>query len=399
MSSNKFYAILYYIIYYFLNLPLTQKIIKFFFSNFQEGETFSYCGPTSSGSDNALWKPGFEGACYNMATCDREDIQKLTALQSGTGSKSGSGVRRKFIIFYAFFFLRSSRKCLSSFFFFFSFLSRTKSGSASGSGSSGSSSGRPGCTADDTTAMTTCSKKLTDEMMKTPPTKDTVCKYYQDVFACYPACYCDDAAFSDAIAAAEKAGQDAIKAMDGGDCTIKCGGAGSGSGSASGSGSSGSNTGLPGCTTDEVTMTDVTDCTSAITDEMTKTPPTKDTICKTYQDIYACYPSCFCDDAANKDMIEDSLKQVDDHIKAMDGGECAIKCGSGTGSGSGSGSGSSSSSSGTGSGSSSGSGEPTMCSIMASMSSDPDKCQGPCMGGASKFAICELVFWFLCSFL
>ena len=79
------------------------------------------------------------------------------------------------------------------------------------------------CTTDDTTAMTECSKKLADEMAKTPLTKDSICKFYQDSFACYPACYCDDAAYKDAIAAAEKAGEDAIKAMDGGDCTIKCG--------------------------------------------------------------------------------------------------------------------------------------------------------------------------------
>ena len=79
------------------------------------------------------------------------------------------------------------------------------------------------CTADDTTKMTECAKKLTDEMMKTPLDKDSICKYYQDVFACYPACYCGDAAYKDAIAASEKAGEDAIKAMDGGDCTIKCG--------------------------------------------------------------------------------------------------------------------------------------------------------------------------------
>ena len=79
------------------------------------------------------------------------------------------------------------------------------------------------CTTDDTTKMTKCAERLTDEMTKTPITKDSICKYYQDVFACYPACYCDDAAYKDAIAAAEKAGEDAIKAMDGGDCTIKCG--------------------------------------------------------------------------------------------------------------------------------------------------------------------------------
>ena len=79
------------------------------------------------------------------------------------------------------------------------------------------------CTADDTTKMTECGKKVTDEMMKTPPTKDTICKTYQDVMACYPACYCDDANFKDAIAATEKASEDAIKAMGGGDCTLKCG--------------------------------------------------------------------------------------------------------------------------------------------------------------------------------
>jgi hypothetical protein len=79
------------------------------------------------------------------------------------------------------------------------------------------------CTADDTTKMTECGKKVTDEMMKTPPTKDTICKTYQDVMACYPACYCDDAAFKDAIATTEKAAKDAIKTAGGGDCTLKCG--------------------------------------------------------------------------------------------------------------------------------------------------------------------------------
>ena len=79
------------------------------------------------------------------------------------------------------------------------------------------------CTADDTTKTTACTKKLTDEMIKTPLTKDTVCKFYQDTFACYPACYCDDAALKDSIATAEKTLEDAVKAMDGGDCTLKCG--------------------------------------------------------------------------------------------------------------------------------------------------------------------------------
>jgi len=79
----------------------------------------------------------------------------------------------------------------------------------------------------------------------------------------------------------------------------------------------------------------MTECTQKITDEMTKTPVTKDTICKTYQDVYACYPSCICNDATYKDMIEESLKAMDDAVKAMDGGDCTLKCGSGSGSGSG----------------------------------------------------------------
>ena len=79
------------------------------------------------------------------------------------------------------------------------------------------------CTADDTTKMTECQKKLAESAAKTPVTKDTICKFYQDTFACYPACYCGDATYKDAIAASEKAGQDAVKLLKGGDCTIKCG--------------------------------------------------------------------------------------------------------------------------------------------------------------------------------
>jgi len=76
-----------------------------------EGEMVSYCGPTLSGSDSAMWKPGFEGACFDVATCDQGDINKLMALHSGSGS--GSGVRRKFIIFFF------SSLLTKMFFFFF----------------------------------------------------------------------------------------------------------------------------------------------------------------------------------------------------------------------------------------------------------------------------------------
>ena len=103
-------------------------------------------------------------------------------------------------------------------------------GPNSGGGTSGGgTSGSAACTADDTTAMTKCMDPLTDEMTKTPPTKDTICKYYQDVFACYPACYCDNDLYKDALEVSLKQADDAIKAMDGGECAIKCG---SGSGAA-----------------------------------------------------------------------------------------------------------------------------------------------------------------------
>jgi len=79
------------------------------------------------------------------------------------------------------------------------------------------------CTADDTTTMSECMTKVTEAATKTPATKDTICKFYQDTFACYPACYCDDASLKATMDTTMKAAEDAVKAMDGGDCTIKCG--------------------------------------------------------------------------------------------------------------------------------------------------------------------------------
>ena len=80
------------------------------------------------------------------------------------------------------------------------------------------------CTTADTTAMTECAKKITDEMIKTPVTKDTICKTYQDVLACYPSCYCEDAALKDTRDVAEKAYKEVVEALDAGQCTLKCGG-------------------------------------------------------------------------------------------------------------------------------------------------------------------------------
>ena len=71
------------------------------------------------------------------------------------------------------------------------------------------------------------------------------------------------------------------------------------------------------------------DCADKITAESTKTPPTKDTICKTYQDMLACYPACMCDDAAYKDVLDQAKGIYDDAITAMEGGDCTLTCGSG----------------------------------------------------------------------
>jgi hypothetical protein len=63
-----------------------------------EGMMVSYCGPKSSDDQfNAQFKAGFEGACFDMATCDPEDIKKMMAMAlsqagSDSGSESGSAM-------------------------------------------------------------------------------------------------------------------------------------------------------------------------------------------------------------------------------------------------------------------------------------------------------------------
>jgi hypothetical protein len=177
------------------------------------------------------------------------------------------------------------------------------------------SSNDPTCTKDDTTKMTECAKPLTDEMMKTPPTKDTLCKVYQDVMACYPSCYCDDANFKDAIAAAEKAGEDAVKAMDGGECPIKCGGSGSTSPKL-----------LPSCPAAD--METAAKCSEKLLDEWSETPPAKDKVCGKYNEVLACFPTCFCISEDYKDSWT-GIKQAAATYLAEAGvtEECAFQCG------------------------------------------------------------------------
>ena len=49
-----------------------------------------------------------------------------------------------------------------------------------------------------------------------------MCPYYQDAMACYPACYCNNAATKSALDTAKKSSEDAMKAM-GITCSLTCG--------------------------------------------------------------------------------------------------------------------------------------------------------------------------------
>ena len=79
------------------------------------------------------------------------------------------------------------------------------------------------CATAEMTAMTECAKKINEDMTKTPVTDLTICKTYQDLLACYPTCYCEDAAYKDTRDVTEKTMKEAIESMDGGQCTLKCG--------------------------------------------------------------------------------------------------------------------------------------------------------------------------------
>jgi len=79
------------------------------------------------------------------------------------------------------------------------------------------------CTADDSKAMSECITKWTEESTKTPATKDNICAKTQEMFACYPACYCDDAAMKETIDTTIKSSAAAVKTVSGEDCALKCG--------------------------------------------------------------------------------------------------------------------------------------------------------------------------------
>ena len=94
------------------------------------------------------------------------------------------------------------------------------------------------CTAAQTEEITTC---VTKELKAATAGGDDACKSYQAMYACYPACYCDDANYKSTIDAGIDALKEAVP-----DCALKCG-AGSaysdGVAKSSGGSSSGTNGG------------------------------------------------------------------------------------------------------------------------------------------------------------
>ena len=71
------------------------------------------------------------------------------------------------------------------------------------------------------------------------------------------------------------------------------------------------------------------ECMNTLMEDIVKTPPTKDTICMTYQNMFACYPACFCHTSASfyqvvKNGAELSLQTLEVEK------ECKFQCGSGS---------------------------------------------------------------------
>ena len=83
----------------------------------------------------------------------------------------------------------------------------------------------------------------------------------------------------------------------------------------------------------------VTACTAAQTEEMTtcktkemnlamqtiKEEQTEEKLCQVYQALYACYPSCYCDNAKNKAVIDAGIELNQKSVP-----DCVLKCGAGS---------------------------------------------------------------------
>jgi len=79
------------------------------------------------------------------------------------------------------------------------------------------------CSSSESKTTSECLAKAT---MPTDGNFDSVCKFYQDNFKCYPSCICNDDHGKAAYDAAEKSANKVLKGMDSSKtCTLKCGSA------------------------------------------------------------------------------------------------------------------------------------------------------------------------------
>ena len=54
----------------------------------------------------------------------------------------------------------------------------------------------------------------------------------------------------------------------------------------------------------------------------------KSKMCSYFQDAMACYPACYCNNAAMKSALDKSIKSSEDTLKAL-GVTCSLTCGNG----------------------------------------------------------------------
>merc|ERR1712166_1159016 len=88
--------------------------------------------------------------------------------------------------------------------------------------SSGKLPGSSTCTEAELTTLSECTKSVTENADTSMSDKSKMCPLYQSIFACYPACYCDDPNMKAAMDTSIKSSEDSLKSMDV-TCNLQCG--------------------------------------------------------------------------------------------------------------------------------------------------------------------------------
>merc|ERR1712166_1124063 len=88
--------------------------------------------------------------------------------------------------------------------------------------SSGELPGSSTCTEAELTTLSECTKSVTENADTSMSDKSKMCPLYQSMFACYPACYCDDPNMKAAMDTSIKSSEDSLKSMDV-TCNLQCG--------------------------------------------------------------------------------------------------------------------------------------------------------------------------------